>query len=132
MSTAPYILIIPVWFLKEIVKKQVSIKWWLLFSEFCYELLGFTFSYYLLFSWLFQAVEFWWPLYAVASTALSIPIILVAIYTYSLKYRSVVDYYKSLKWTLLRLLFLIIAVIFIASVFVILPIPIQQDPPNSL
>ena len=119
-STTPYVLIIPLWLAKELNKKQISIKLWLLLSEFCWELLSLTLSYYLLFFWIFQVLgtSLLSLLFGAAvSIAMAMLIMAAVWYAYHVQYRTVIDYYKSRKWFISRFIFLLMAITFIFSVF---------------
>lgn len=126
LSTSPFFLIIPIWLIKELLKRQMSLTFWLLLSEFCWFAWSVTLSYYLLFWWSFQIQQL--PLISViAPTSLAVMMMGVVWYAYYRQYKTVVNYYKSIRWVFIKVVLLIVVVIAISLMFVTLPAPTTQN-----
>jgi len=114
-STTPFMLMIFVWLIKEMFKRRISLEFWLLLSEFCWELWSITLTYYLLFLWLFQIPNY--PYIALMdSTLLGLVWFALVLFAHKLEYKTVVEYYRP-KWLLYRVIAYLIGVFAMGLVF---------------
>jgi hypothetical protein len=120
----PFLIIIPVWLLKELYKRQFEREnrtaVFLVLSEFCWEIWILSLSYYLLFLAVYlvpiSAIDF---SYAVIIGAILFGLVLGA---YAVEYRKGVShYYKSRKWILIRGILMVVGALIVYIIF--LPIP---------
>lgn len=117
-STTPFIAMITVWLIKELYKRKITIEFWLLLSEFCWELWSLTLTFYLLFLWLFEVPTF--PQIAlIDSIIFGLLMYFIVLVAHYLEYRTLVKYYKSLKWRIARLILSIIGLLVMYSIFLI-------------
>ena len=107
-AITPFLLIIFIWLWKELFKgyfeRRRKPEYWLLFTEWTWELWSFTLAYYLFFFALYQTPNH--PAFAVFyAFGLGLIIYFGISLAYSLEYRDVVrDFYRNRNWLLTRIL----------------------------
>lgn len=106
--TAPYVLIVGTWMAKELGREWIKLDMRLLLTEFCWSLWIATLIYYLLFFWLIRAGGFV-EIAIVLCWGLTFALVFLIGHAYKRAYRSVVYYFKSPKWILIRFTFFMIA-----------------------
>lgn len=127
LSTSPFVMILPIWLVKELIKRDMSITCWLLLSEFCWVAWSVTLSYYLLFWWVVQAPQVPLEYGIIAPIVLAVLLTGVVWYAYWKRYKTVASYYKSHLWLFIKLILVFVTLFSITLLFLNVPTPTANN-----
>jgi hypothetical protein len=124
VSVLPFIVLIPIWFIKELLKDEMSRRRRMFFTEFCWEYWSFTLFSYMLLLYLLQTSNWTYLIFgALAGLGLSVTLIIAIRRAYASTYRNgpyqdMVEFYQRRRFRAFRSILFLAAYLLVYLVLI--------------